>query len=141
MQLSRTMVVEIIDSIRRHIKNDSDISKLFQLDSEIDGRDLIYGVSNGFLAQLIETITGITVEVRGEVESLYECPCCKYKTLTEKYDAMEGTGYDICPYCGWEDDGTIDIEIIRSINNGSIKEYRNRIETDKDTYYINKWLK
>lgn len=140
MQLSRTNVAEIIDSIRRNIKNDREITKLLQVDNEMTGRDLIYGVSNGFLAQLIETITGITVKVEGEVERLYECPCCGYKTLSEKYDSIEGTGYDICPYCGWEDDGTTDIEIIRSINHGSIQEYRNRMETDKNTYYINKWL-
>lgn len=137
MQLSRTNVAEIIDSIRRNIKNDREITKLLQVDNEMTGRDLIYGVSNGFLAQLIETIT---VKVEGEVERLYECPCCGYKTLSEKYDSIEGTGYDICPYCGWEDDGTTDIEIIRSINHGSIQEYRNRMETDKNTYYINKWL-
>ncbi len=26
------------------------------------------------------------------------CPCCGYKTLSEK------GGYDICPICFWEDD-------------------------------------
>lgn len=106
----------------------------------MDGSDLIYGVSNGFLSQLIETITGIAVEVEGEVERLYSCPCCGYKTLTEKYNSMEGTGYDICPYCGWEDDGTTDIEIVRAINHGSIKDYRNRMESDPNKYYINKWF-
>jgi hypothetical protein len=30
----------------------------------------------------------------------YACPCCGYKTLTEK---PTGT-YEICPVCFWEDD-------------------------------------
>jgi hypothetical protein len=32
----------------------------------------------------------------------YPCPCCGYPTLTER------GGYDICPLCGWEDDGQDD---------------------------------
>ena len=31
----------------------------------------------------------------------YTCPCCGYKTLSEK---PPGT-YEICPICFWEDDG------------------------------------
>ena len=32
----------------------------------------------------------------------YACPCCGYKTLTER------GGYEICPVCFWEDDGQDD---------------------------------
>ena len=42
----------------------------------------------------------------GEREDLFPCPCCGLRTLTERFHPMEGTGYDICPYCNWEDDGT-----------------------------------
>ena len=34
--------------------------------------------------------------------SKYRCPCCGYRTLTER------GGYDICPVCFWEDDGQDD---------------------------------
>jgi|SRR5271157_4662619 len=30
----------------------------------------------------------------------FQCPCCNYFTLSEV------GGYDICPVCFWEDDGT-----------------------------------
>ncbi len=99
------------------------------------------GVSNGFLSEVIRTITGYEVEVYGEVEELFPCPCCGFKTLTERFDLKEGTGYDICPYCGWEDDGTTDIESYRSINRGRILDYRNKISNNANKYYLNKWLK
>lgn len=51
------------------------------------------------------------------------------------------TGYDICLYCGWEDDGTTDIGAYRSINKGSILDHRNRISENLNKYYLGKWLK
>jgi len=30
---------------------------------------------------------------------IYPCPCCGFKTLSER------GGFDICPVCFWEDDG------------------------------------
>lgn len=45
----------------------------------------------------------------GELRSAYPpgtgphaCPCCHYLTLDSR------AGYDICPECGWEDDGQDD---------------------------------
>ena len=35
-----------------------------------------------------------------EDNKLLQCPCCDYFTLGER------GGYDICPICFWEDDGT-----------------------------------
>ena len=32
------------------------------------------------------------------------CPCCKQLTLSER------GGYEICPTCGWEDDGQDDAD-------------------------------
>ncbi|MEX9225936.1 CPCC family cysteine-rich protein [Providencia rettgeri] len=31
-------------------------------------------------------------------EDLYPCPCCGNKAISELGD------YEICPFCGWEDD-------------------------------------
>jgi hypothetical protein len=36
-----------------------------------------------------------------ENQSLVRCPCCRYFTL-------EGTGYEVCDVCYWEDDGQDD---------------------------------
>lgn len=94
----------------------------------------LLGASNGFLSEVIHTITGYEVEVCGENEELFPCPCCGIKTLTGRYNPREGTGYDFCPYCKWEDDRTTDIHSYRSINKGSILDYRNKISADPKKY-------
>ena len=92
-------------------------------------------VSNGYLSQLFHTMLGCDMEVCGEVEKRHPCPCCGYKTLDEI------GGYDICPYCKWEDDGTTDINMKMAINHGSIQDYRNKIKNNPNKYYIDKWLR
>lgn len=53
---------------------------------------------------------------------VYPCPCCGFKTLSER------GGYDICPVCFWEDDGQDenDAEVVRGGPNGwlSLSEAR-----------------
>ena len=48
--------------------------------------------------------------------SLYRCPCCGCRTLTER------AGYEICPVCSWEDDGqdSHDADEVRGGPNGSL---------------------
>lgn len=141
--ISRENAYKLIGVIR-NIVSEEDLSiylgdclKEEQNEFEVD----LSGTGNGFLSEVIHTITGYEVEVCGEVEDLFPCPCCAFKTLTERFNPKEGTGYDICPYCNWEDDGTTDINSYRSINEGSILDYRNRISSNFNKYYINKWLK
>lgn len=139
MELKRNDVIEIIDYLRNCISNDTDISSIVEINSGVSGVDLIYGVTNGFLSKLLETITGESICVIGEVEKLFTCSCCGYKTLTEKYDEDKGTGYCVCSYCGWEDDGTTNINEYRSINKGKIIDYREKIKKYKDKFYMEKW--
>lgn len=142
LTIKREKAFELIEEIRSFV-NKTDLAKYLgeikeeQTELEID----LLGVSNGFLSEIIHTITGYYVEVCGEVEDLFPCPCCGYKTLTECYNPKEGTGYDICPYCNWEDDGTTDINIYRSVNKGTMLDYRNKIHANPNKYYQNKWLK
>ncbi|MDE7476958.1 MAG: hypothetical protein K2M91_03250, partial [Lachnospiraceae bacterium] len=111
--------------------------KLTELDPLLDLIEVeLEGVSNGYLTQFFRTIIGCDIEVCGEVEKRYSCPCCGYKTLDEIYDSSKGTGYDICPYCNWEDDGTTDISAQTSINHGSIQDYRDKIKNNPNKYYI-----
>lgn len=138
MELNRQDVRKIIEVIRSVWESNSDLSSIIKTTDEYESSDIIYGFSNEYLSDFIETITGNRVKVVGTVESLYRCPCCGYKTLTEEFNAFEGTGYDICPLCGWEDDGTTDIYSFRSINKGSIADYRKKLSMKNIT---NKWLK
>ena len=138
MELKREEVARLIDFIRNKIVGDTEFSSIIQIDNEYEINELVYGITNEYLSSLIETISGCKVEVIGEVEELYKCPCCGYNTLTEEFNPEEGTGYDICPFCGWEDDGTTDIDEYRSINKGSMNDYRKKITAKNIT---NKWLK
>lgn len=137
MELSRKDISYIIDKIRNYVIKDNELNNLLCIDTEFEGDDLIYGVTNEFLSEFIELLSGNKINVLGEVEKLYTCPCCGYMTLTEKYDVYEGTGYCICPFCRWEDNGTTDIHKYTSLNRGSILDYRNMLN-DKKT---NKWIK
>ncbi len=142
--ISRENCVKLICSVSKLIEKEIDLSIYFEeiqeANFEIDEDDF-KGVSNGFLSEIIYSITGYKVEVIGEVENLFPCPCCGFKTLTERYDKNEGTGYDICSYCRWEDDGTVDIDAYRSINKGSIIDYRKEICRNPNKYYTSKWIK
>ncbi|MDK8193128.1 CPCC family cysteine-rich protein [Paenibacillus sp. UMB7766-LJ446] len=142
--ISREKCFELISSVRDLVEKEIDLPKYFEegssnINMELSEVDL-QGVSNGYLSEIVYAITGYEVEVIGEVEELFPCPCCGLKTLTELYDKTAGTGYDICPYCEWQDDGTTDINSYRSINKGSIANYLNKLRINPNKYYKNKWL-
>lgn len=142
--ISREKCFELIRSIRDIFEKEIDLSRYLEEGSSNINMELsevdFEGVSNGYLSEIVYALTGYEVEVIGEVEELFPCPCCGLKTLTELYDKNIGTGYDICPYCNWEDDGTTDINSYRSINNGSMADYLNKIRMNPNKYYRNKWL-
>lgn len=99
------------------------------------------GVTNGFLTEVYELVFDEKHEIEGDVDDLHTCPSCQYKTLDEIYDSNLGTGYDICSYCGWEDDGTSDINAQRSVNKGSIADYRKKLTENPNYYYREKYRK
>jgi len=150
MKIARLKVFELIAKCRLMLVDQKKIEEFlddYHYDASNMDDDLVkaisecyQGVSNGYLSEIYESIMGEIVEVIGEVSELYLCPCCKRKTLTECYDVDEGTGYDICPYCNWEDDGTKNIELSSGVNKGSIKEYRERIQQNPSYYFREKWL-
>jgi len=61
--------------------------------------DMFIGVRNEYLVNRLREL-GIAVDfVTGDVEELFPCPCCSYRSLAERSD------YNICPVCYWEDNG------------------------------------
>jgi len=99
------------------------------------------GTTNEYLAEIMNVLIGNKVEVIGEPDLLFTCPCCSFRTLDEKYDLQEGTGYDICDYCRWEDDGTTDEKLQSGVNRCSLSELRARIVEHPSKYTIRKWVK
>ena len=146
LNISRENAIKLISDIRKVNEKEIDLKNYFGddfLENNMEETDLdieVQGVSNGFLSEILCMVIGQNIEIYGDVEKLFPCPCCGLRTLTEEYNLDEGTGYDICPYCNWEDDGTIDINVYRSVNRGSIEDYRNRIRANYNKYYINKWF-
>jgi len=82
------------------------------------------GAPNQFIANYIYDTFGTDVAITGKPEDLFPCPCCGAKSLDELYNPACGTGYDICEYCGWEDDGTDDPNKQSSVNKGTMSDYR-----------------
>lgn len=144
VRISRKSAIKLLSAIRKVSEANIDLKQYFEYnflektETELDIE--VQGVSNGFLSEILGMIIGQNIEVYGDVERLFPCPCCGLRTLTEEYNLDKGTGYDICPYCNWEDDGTTDVNVYTSINRGSIIDYRNRIKENYNKYYINKWF-
>ena len=57
------------------------------------------GARNEYIADEISDLKGEKISVEGEVEDLFSCPCCGYKTLEVRGE------YFICEVCMWEDAG------------------------------------
>ncbi len=78
------------------------------------------GVTNEYIANEAKNVLGRIFEVCGEIEDLYECPCCNYKTLHFSGE------YDICPLCHWEDDGMRETNQYSAVNHMTLLEGRRR---------------
>lgn len=64
----------------------------------------------------VDRLENHSVRESSEDGIIYRCPCCGYKTLSER-------GYfEICDVCFWEDDGQdeSDADLVRGGPNGSL---------------------
>lgn len=84
-------------------------------------REAYKGVLNSYLQRQITTL-GRNEVVMGEVEPLESCPCCGYRTLDER------GGYDICPVCFWEDDGTSELDRHSGPNHMTLRAARENFQ-------------
>jgi len=148
-KISRDDVLKLLVRCRLTFNNQEQLVELLEtscINNETIEEDLFLtltelykGTSNGYLSEIYEAITGEKAEVIGKVDELFKCPCCNRKTLSESYDSKKGTGYDICDYCRWEDDGTTEIDTHSGVNRGTISEYRSKIQENPNLYYKEKW--
>jgi hypothetical protein len=144
-EISRADAIRIIARARESVAETSELKDLmddWHAQTVFDALlDAYAGVTNGFLACACEAITGTRFRVVGEPDERLPCPCCHRRTLTERYDVSQGTGYEICDYCRWEDDGTVRDDVVSSVNRGSMSEYRARVAADADVHCCEKWRK
>lgn len=79
------------------------------------------GVLNTYLTSQIATL-GRYEAVDGDVEELAACPCCGYRTLTER------GAFEICCVCFWEDDGTTAPDRVSGPNHMTLREARLNVQ-------------
>jgi hypothetical protein len=141
--ISRSDAIRLISRAREAVCDSKTLQELlddYGTSSVFDALGEAYaGVSNGFLSQVCEAITGRQSEVTGEPDTRLPCPCCSRRTLGDLFDAALGTGYEICDHCGWEDDGTSNEQDYSSANHGSMAEYRARMSRESNYYVREKW--
>lgn len=83
-------------------------------------RERFVGVTNAYLEHRL-ALLGLRESVEGTPELLKPCPCCELRTL-------DGEAYDICRVCFWEDDGTVELDVISDCNHCSLREARQTFE-------------
>jgi len=141
--ISRNDAFRIIAQAREAVSDSTILQELlddYSTTSIFDAlRQAYAGVSNGFLSQVCEAISGLKLEVIGEPNARFTCPCCHKRTLSELFDPALGTGYDVCDHCGWEDDGTLNDQDYSGPNHGTIAEYRARMRRESNYYVCDKW--
>lgn len=78
------------------------------------------GVLNSYLETRLHR-TGRNESVSGSIERLRPCRCCRYRTLSDQ-------GWDVCPVCFWEDDGTENLDRVSGANHLTLGQGRENFE-------------
>ena len=74
------------------------------------------GVRNSWLQAKLSEMGVDPVKIVGEPEQMLECRCCGYLTLRGR------RGYEICPVCFWEDDGSEELDRPSAPNHMTLRE-------------------
>lgn len=85
-----------------------------------EARESFVGVLNRYLEHRL-SLVGHPASVEGTPEVLKACACCRYRTLREP-------SYEVCCVCFWEDDGTIDLDVLGDCNGLTLREARQNFE-------------
>lgn len=132
MKISRQEAIRLICT--QEVSNLSDVARLSEalnwhihipIDSNEFDEALITelsekyrGVVNGYLSTQVSALIHSDVQVIGENDPMFACPCCGYKTLPEVGE------FYICPVCYWEDTGVINPGTYSSANQSTLGEAR-----------------
>ena len=79
-----------------------------------------HGVCNSWLQRMLSKFFKADgqVEIIGEPEEMLKCLCCGYLTIQQR------GGYEICPVCFWEDDGSQELDQTSGPNHMTLREAR-----------------
>jgi hypothetical protein len=80
-------------------------------------RRTFIGVLNSYLEARLMRV-GVAANVAGTVEVLAACCCCGSKCLSRR------GGFEVCPVCFWEDDGTTDPGVFSGPNHMTLGDAR-----------------
>lgn len=80
------------------------------------------GVKISYIKEKIKTIYQFPLIITGTPKELMACPCCNYKTISEKGN------YEVCKVCFWEDDGNTDESRYSQVNHMTLKEAKDNFE-------------
>lgn len=81
------------------------------------------GVKNEYLEKELEKVYHKKIRVEGTPTTLFPCPCCDYKSLTDRGE------YSICKVCFWEDDGNTNLQKYSSVNKMTLMEAKRNFLT------------
>lgn len=82
-----------------------------------------FGVRNEWIRNALLTRVGIDVNVIGQAERMYRCPCCSYFSLSREKE------HAICRVCYWQDDGTHADSELSSANGMTLGEGKSNFAT------------
>ncbi|MFJ7143613.1 CPCC family cysteine-rich protein [Pseudomonas protegens] len=71
--------------------------------------------------------------VSPDTEYLQACPCCKYRTLSER------GAYEICDLCHWEDDGMQVLDVQSGPNAMTLGQAREKFTREMSHLPLDKW--
>ena len=86
LRISRENAIKLIGDIRKVSETDIDLKKYFDVtffENNMEQTELdieVQGISNGFLSEILCMITGQNIEIYGDVERVFPCPCCGLRT-------------------------------------------------------------
>lgn len=78
------------------------------------------GTKNEYISSRIRSLGLGEANVTGMPDLLMPCPCCKYRTISQRGE------YDICPVCHWEDTGSDEAEVYSGPNHCTLGEARSK---------------
>jgi hypothetical protein len=85
-------------------------------------KDKYKGIKVSYIKRKFKKLYKFPLIIKGDPEELIICPCCNYKTISEKGN------YEICPVCFWEDDGNDDEFKYSQVNHMTLKEAKDNFK-------------